>query len=101
MIKLNNVGEEPLAWALDCAGVERLEDGTFKFVHPTGTPFTPPTPNSSQPTEGQIGFLKPGRSFEFTVQCKPGVRVCVWGCEGVMVHLWGVRVVCGRGGGCV
>ena len=75
VIKLNNVGEEPLTWALDCAGVERLEDGTFKFVHPTGTPFTPPTPNSSQPTEGQIGFLKPGRSFEFTVQCKPGVRV--------------------------
>ena len=75
VIKLNNVGEDPLMWALDCAGMERLEDGTFKFVHPTGTPFTPPTPSSSQPTEAQIGFLKPGRSFEFTVQCKPGVRV--------------------------
>ena len=76
VIKLNNVGEDPLTWALDCAGVERLEDGTFKFVHPTGTPFIPPTPSSPQPTEGQIGFLKPGRNFEFTVQCKPGVRVC-------------------------
>ena len=75
VIKLTNVSEEPLAWALDCAGVERLEDGTFKFVHPTGTPLTPPTPTSSQPTEGEIGFLKLGRSFEFTVQCKPGVRV--------------------------
>ena len=50
VIKLNNVGEDPLTWALDCAGVERLEDGTFKFVHPTGRPLTPPTPSSSQPT---------------------------------------------------
>ena len=77
VIKLTNVGEEPLTWALDCAGVRRLEDSTFKFVSPRGTPLTPPTPSpSSGPKEGEIGYLKPGQSFEFTVQCKPGV--CVW-----------------------
>jgi len=76
VIKLTNVGEEPLTWALDCAGVKRLEDSTFKFVSPRGTPLTPPTPSpSSGPREGEIGYLKPGQSFEFTVQCKPGVCV--------------------------
>ena len=85
MIKLNNVGEEPLTWVLDCAGVERLEDGTLKFVHPTGRPLTPPIPSSSQPTEGEIGFLKPGRSFEFTVQCKPGT---------IQRHLHNVNLLC-------
>jgi len=76
VIKLTSVGEDPLTWALDCAGVKRLEDSTFKFVSPRGTPLTPPTPSpSSGPKEGEIGYLKPGQSFEFTVQCKPGVCV--------------------------
>lgn len=71
VVKLSNESEEPLTWALDLSGPKRVQDGTFQFALHSGVPFTPPSLSSS-PAPGDIGYLKPGKSFNFTVLCNPG-----------------------------
>ena len=68
MIKLSNVGEDPLSWSLDCSNVPRLDDKTFQF-------FPLPEIDESNPfcmiTTMPGTHLKPGEEFAFTALCCP------------------------------
>ena len=78
MVKLSNVSEKAVTWALDMSGQQRVEDGTFKFVLASGAFFVPPAAKCSRPSTtqpGEIGHLDPGKKFKFGVLCSPSEYV--------------------------
>lgn len=67
-----NVGDSPLTWTLGLSAINRIEDGTFSLVLPSGSPLILPPTNIGPPGEGAVGYLAPKESCRFSVQCSPG-----------------------------
>lgn len=69
---MNNSDQE-LKWAVDLRiNNEIVDDGVFRFIHPSGAPFTSPTGEDTGYIEGD---LKPGETQQVAVMFCPS-KLC-------------------------
>lgn len=71
-----NNSDSNLTWGLDLrSNNPALEQGIFKFIHPSGAPFANPT---GEETKGIEGDLKPGETQQVAVMfCPSKLRILV------------------------
>ena len=66
---LVNNSDQELKWGIDLRSTNKaIEEGVFKFVHPSGAPFPNPT---GEETKGIEGELKPGETQQVAVMFCP------------------------------
>lgn len=64
-----NNSDKELKWAVDLrTNNEVVDDGVFRFIHPSGAPFTSPTGEDTGIIEG---ILKPGETQQLAVMFCP------------------------------
>lgn len=64
-----NNSDSDIRWGIDLrSNNPAIEEGIFKFIHPSGAPFTNPT---GEETKGIEGDLKPGETQQVAVMFCP------------------------------